>query len=123
MSRLRYINLPHRETYIGINLESLLDSQLTWTAKGIHAYLITSQDYWEDFSPKQLQSRGKASPQAYDAAIEELIQHGYLAIHHDGDEEVWHVTESPLAMPLTPAAEPGQTASTTHQHTQGKGQR
>lgn len=65
------------ENFIVLDKTALNDSRLSWKAKGIHSYLMSLPDDWDLFI-SDLENRSKDGRDSTRAAINELIEHGYI---------------------------------------------
>lgn len=66
--------------YVMISNELIQDSELSFRAKGIMAYILSRPDCWQ-VTIRDLMKHGKEGRDAIYKGLKELVQYGYLEQH------------------------------------------
>lgn len=103
------VRVKRRETpYVMLDKTSLNDGNLSWKAKGLHAYLISLPDEWV-VRERDLAKRSKDGRDSVRSGIKELIEHGYIIRQrkHDksGKFEGYETVVFEIPQPMEPKSE------------------
>lgn len=94
--------------YVVIDKTALLETELSWKAKGIHAYLLSLPDDWK-IHERDLVNRAKDGRDGLRAGLKELIDKGYMkrtAVRNDmGKIERWETIVYEIPQNVVPESD------------------
>lgn len=104
------VRVQRRENpFVVIDKTALVDKELSWKAKGIHAYILSLPDDWKIYE-RDLVKRSKDGRDSMRAGLKELIDKGYMerkAIRDDkGRIERWETVVFEVPQPKSEGVSP-----------------